>query len=253
MNVWRQGIKSVLTSVLPCDCILDRGPRPAKGIAVTFDDGPHPEYTPRILDELQRLQIRATFFIVGEAAARQPALVRRIAAEGHGLAGHSYTHSEPAATSAAVLLDEVQRTRALLEDLTGEPIRLFRPPKGKLTLTKLLGLWQARQTIVLWNQDPRDYRATGPEGILPWVAAYRPAAGDIVLLHDTHPHCIVALESLVQQVARQQETWNAADRFATVAEWLPGPPRKHLMSCHDGAVSLEKLSQLATAREDITT
>ncbi len=222
MNFFRQGIKSILTAVMPRDRILDCGPATAAGIALTFDDGPHPDYTPRLLDELHRFDIKATFFVVGKAVEQHPALMRRIVAEGHTVGSHTYTHSEPKYTSAAKLLDEVHRSLALIEDLTSQRPTLFRPPKGKLSLAKTLGLWKLRQTIVLWNQDPRDFRAALPAGILPWVASYRPTRGDIVLLHDTHPHCIPAIETLAHAVQQY-----GLGLFATVDEWLSN--RRHVV------------------------
>lgn len=215
MNPLRQGIKSLLTTVLPRDRCLVSGPRSATGIALTFDDGPHPEHTPRLLDELARHQVRATFFVVGQAVESYPDIARRIVDEGHALGSHTYTHSEPAETSATSLLDEVRRSLDLIEGLTGERPTLFRPPKGKLSITKSLGLWKLRQTIVLWNRDPHDYRADPNEGILPWVEAYAPLGGDIVLLHDTHPHCIQAIKPLVQRV-----TDSGLNDFLTVDEFV---------------------------------
>ncbi len=215
MNPFRQGMKTMMSAVLPRERWLTRGPDTATGIALTFDDGPHPEYTPRLLDELQKFQIRATFFVVGEAVERFPRLAKRIIAEGHTLGGHTYTHSEPTETSARKLMDEVRRSLDLIEDLTLQRLSLFRPPKGKLSLAKTIGMWKLQQTIVLWNCDPRDYRADAVQGIQPWVQDYRPERGDIVLLHDTHPHCIAAIEPIVQRVADQ-----GLGDFQTIDQWL---------------------------------
>ncbi|MDB5338179.1 MAG: polysaccharide deacetylase [Planctomycetaceae bacterium] len=215
----------MMSAVLPRERWLTRGPDTAAGIALTFDDGPHPEYTPRLLDELQKFQIRATFFVVGEAVERFPRLAKRIVAEGHTLGGHTYTHSEPAETSARTLMEEVRRSLNLIEDLTQQRVSLFRPPKGKLSLAKTIGLWKLQQTIVLWNCDPRDYRADPVQGILSWVHQYQPERGDIVLMHDTHPHCIGAIEPIVQVAADL-----GLGDFQTIEQWLsankrPAQPR----------------------------
>ncbi len=215
MNPFRQGVKTMMSAVLPRERWLTRGPDTATGIALTFDDGPHPEHTPRLLDELARFQIRATFFVVGQAVACFPHLAKRMIAEGHTLGCHTYTHSEPAETSARTLMDEVVRSLALIEDLTSQRVTLFRPPKGKLSLAKTLGLWELQQTIVLWNCDPRDYRADPLQGIQPWVLEYRPERGDILLMHDTHPHCIDSIEPIVQLAAD-----HALGDFQTIDEWL---------------------------------
>lgn len=213
MNVLRQAVKFAMSSVLAREKWLVRGPRSSSGIALTFDDGPHPEYTPRLLDELQRLDIVATFFVVGEAAAKNPELVRRMAAEGHAVGTHSYTHSEPRLTSSNQLRDEVRRSIELCTNLMGTAPTLFRPPKGQLTWSKTWDLWGMKQTIVLWNQDPRDYQA-GERGVQSWINEYRPAKGDIVLMHDIHPHCIAAIESLKRTVEARR-----LGRFARIDEW----------------------------------
>jgi peptidoglycan/xylan/chitin deacetylase (PgdA/CDA1 family) len=215
MNFVHQGIKLALTNLLPQNkWLLVRGPRSADGVALTFDDGPHPNYTPRLLDELQRLGVVATFFIVGESAERNPELVRRIVAEGHAIGTHSYTHSEPRETSAKKLQQEVRRSLDLCRDLIGFEPTLFRPPKGKVTLQKAYQLWSANQSIVLWNKDPKDFLA-GVNGIQSWVERYDARGGDIVLMHDVHPHCIKAIEPLVRRIEVAQ-----LGPFCRVDKWM---------------------------------
>lgn len=235
MNPFRQGMKTMMSAVLPRERWLTRGPDTATGIALTFDDGPHPEYTPRLLDELQKFQIRATFFVVGEAVERFPRLAKRIIADGHTLGGHTYTHSEPAETSARKLMNEVRRSLDLIEDLTLQRLSLFRPPKGKLSLAKTIGMWKLQQTIVLWNCDPRDYRADAVQGIQLWVQEYQPQRGDIVLLHDTHPHCIAAIEPIVQRVAD-----HGLGDFQTIDQWLS--PSKRITRPESDELVLETSS-----------
>lgn len=220
MSLLRQSVKFVLARTVPRRRLLVRGgPEPAPGspqsrdsirhsalipqhfplsarIALTFDDGPHPEHTPRVLDRLAEAGVRATFFVIGREAERRPELVRRIHADGHVLGNHSYSHGEPGKTAPSVFLDEIDRTRSLLEDLLGEPCCLVRPPKGALTVRKLWGLWRRGQTVVLWNVDPRDYRMHSAADVRLWCARYEPHAGDIVLLHDNRPHGTTVAEEL---------------------------------------------------------
>src|SRR5207248_3179366 len=120
---------------------LVRGPRPSNSVCLTFAHGPPPVHTPQVLDALKAAGVPATFFVVGERAERHPTLIRRIVSEGHTLGHHSFTHSPPPLTPAAQLLDEVRRTGTLLRDITGRAPTLFRPPHGKLTTRKALGLW----------------------------------------------------------------------------------------------------------------
>jgi peptidoglycan/xylan/chitin deacetylase (PgdA/CDA1 family) len=200
----RWAAKAVLLSALPPRRILARLPQAADGaasVALTFDDGPHPEHTPRLLDLLGERRVPATFFVVGEGARRHPGIVRRIVAEGHDLGNHTYTHGDPRRTSPAALMDEVRRTRALLEDLTGHPCRLFRPPRGAIGAGKLLRLWADRQVVVLWSIDTRDCAMRSSHEMRAFCSLYRPEDGDIVLMHDDTPHAATAVEALPRLAA----------------------------------------------------
>lgn len=223
MSLLRQLTKTILTTCVSRRRLLTRGPR-ARGsvapqIALTFDDGPHPEYTPRLLDVLAERQLTATFFVIGELAERQPDLIRRIAVDGHELGNHTWTHSEPSRTSPRQFLDEVRRTDELLIELTGSPSRTMRPPKGELNWHKLTGLWQRGLNVALWNVDPRDYRMTSADDMTAWCATYEPHAGDILLMHDNHPWAITAVATLAARgVFQQFET-------TTVSNWTGASPR----------------------------
>ena len=168
-------------------------------IALTFDDGPHPEHTPRLVDQLDQLGLKATFFVVGRNAEKYPQLIRRMYAAGHEIANHTYTHSEPSQTSVEQFLAEIQQTDALVRQLTGLTMSTMRPPKGELNLSKLRGLWNARKTVALWNVDPKDYRMQDASEAMRWCEAYRPNDGDIVLLHDIHPHALKIVETLASR------------------------------------------------------
>ncbi len=232
MSSVRQVLKSTLETLLPQKVLIARGRHlctetaesktfvPA--VSLTFDDGPHPEYTSRLLDNLASCGLRGTFFVVGELAQRYPDLIRRMSDEGHEVANHSWTHSEPRETSTAKFIDEVRRTRDFLEEITGQPCRLMRPPKGELTAGKLWGLMRAGQTVVLWNHDPRDYRMESYCEMEDWCRAYRPAHGDIVLMHDIYPHAATAAVLLGTQSS------TAGLRYVTVSEWLRTAPRREV-------------------------
>ncbi|TXT38504.1 MAG: polysaccharide deacetylase [Planctomycetota bacterium] len=201
----RQLLKSLFAAALPKSLLLTHG-RVANDsgieIALTFDDGPHPEHTPRLLDVLAEAGVRGTFFVVGERAEQLPELVRRIADEGHELGNHTWTHSEPSQTSAARFLEEVARTRRLIQDLT---------------ISKALGLWRQQQTITLWNIDPKDFAMTDESAMTHWLNGFRPQSGDVVLLHDNHSRAAVAVEQLAT---------NSSLRFVTLSDWLhPAPDR----------------------------
>lgn len=215
MALLRQGLRHALTAALPRDRFLTRGPAGRREVALTFDDGPHPEHTPRLLDLLSEHGLTATFFVVGREAERYPLLIERMAREGHSIGHHSWTHSEPATTTTATLMSEVERTIALLATLTRRIPDRFRPPKGKVTVGKLVALLRARQRIALWSADPRDYALTSSEPLVEWARTHSPVNGEIVLLHDVHPHAAHALP--------QMANWSALHGIAFVGldQWLP--------------------------------
>jgi peptidoglycan/xylan/chitin deacetylase (PgdA/CDA1 family) len=212
----RQLARRAMTVSLPRRLFMTSGPPGSRSIALTFDDGPHPEYTPAVLDQLRRFGVRATFFVVGARAEAHPALIARMAREGHEVGHHSYLHGSPQETSALTLLRETRRTATLLHGMLGRPPRLYRPPHGKLTPGKLLGLWAMGQTIVLWNRDPKDFASTAVEPVQRWFESAPLVAGDIVLLHDVHAHIAPALRSVIERAAR------LGLGFGTPAEWRHG-------------------------------
>lgn len=209
----RQIIRNAMSAVVPRSMFLTQGPAGEPTAAMTFDDGPHPEYTPRVLDALARREAKATFFLIGRLAERYPDLVRRIAQEGHTIGNHSFEHSDPEQTSMRRLLKEVWRTDKLLFKLVGPRPRLFRPPNGNLTLGKLCGLWSSGQTVVLWNRDPKDYACRSAADLRSWVRENPTRGGDLFLFHDCWPHVASVLDELVDRAT------DAGLRFVTVSRW----------------------------------
>jgi peptidoglycan/xylan/chitin deacetylase (PgdA/CDA1 family) len=203
-----------MATALPRRLFLVRGPAASASVCLTFDDGPHPEHTPRLLDTLKELGVTATFFVVGQQAERYPNLVRRIAAEGHAVGHHTFYHTDLRRTSARQLAAEVRRTRDLLARLLGKAPNLFRPPHGKLTPAKLWSLWRAGQTVVLWNVDPKDYACRSADQLQAWCEAHPMQAGDLVLMHDDRPHAAMVLPGLIA-VARQRGL-----TFSTIPDWV---------------------------------
>jgi peptidoglycan/xylan/chitin deacetylase (PgdA/CDA1 family) len=198
---------------LPHRWFFVRAPAGSNAITLTFDDGPHPDYTPRLLDELKEQRVAATFFVIGKLAERYPDLVRRMAAEGHAVGNHSFDHVQPHGTSAEQLVAEMKRTRDLLASLIGEAPTLFRPPYGRVTFWKLLHLWWAGQTVVLWNVDPKDYTCQTAEEVRAWFADRPLQGGDVVMMHDNLPHAAQVLPHLVE-LARARGMG-----FTTVSHW----------------------------------
>jgi peptidoglycan/xylan/chitin deacetylase (PgdA/CDA1 family) len=207
-----------MAASIPRRLFMVSGPPASQKVSLTFDDGPHPVHTPVLLDRLAVHGIRATFFVLGRQAEQHPDLVRRIAAEGHDVGHHSFTHGDPVTTSALDLLTESRRTARLLRELLGHPPRLFRPPHGKITAGKALGLWATGQTIVLWNQDPKDFSCGSSEALRGWFAERALAGGDVVLLHDVHPYAGESVEAIAAAVTGR------GLGFCPVSSWFDSGP-----------------------------
>ena len=219
MGLVRQLGKAILTACLTTNRLLVHGSRTGAcwnpAISLTFDDGPDPQHTPRLLDECARLGIRGTFFVIGKKVVAEPHLARRIVAEGHELGNHTWSHADPARISAADFLKEVEDTSRLLQDVCGVDCRVTRPPHGKLTWAKMCGLWRLGHTIALWNVDSKDYRMSDSREIQRWCAAYLPRHGDVVLFHDNHQFAKLALAEFARRGVF------GAHSSVVVSDWLP--------------------------------
>lgn len=186
--------------ILPNRLFVTHGSRGDNKVYLTFDDGPHPEHTPRLLDELARLGIKATFFVVGRQVLRHPELVRRMAAEGHTVANHTFLHSDLRLMTAGETVFGAEALRKDLRALLGQDIWLYRPPRGKIRPAQALALWRAGYTIVLWSADARDWACQGAEQVRAWATEYPLRGGDIVLMHDRLPYAAEALPRLLAAV-----------------------------------------------------
>jgi glycosyltransferase involved in cell wall biosynthesis/peptidoglycan/xylan/chitin deacetylase (PgdA/CDA1 family) len=213
-STWRQLARRGLAFLLPRKLLMVRGSQSIRSICLTFDDGPHPDHTPRLLDFLSHEGISATFFVVGREAEKHPELVRRMAAEGHAVGSHSYSHPKRAELSRLQMAQEVSRGKAVLENILGSKSLLYRPPQGKVTAPDLLWMWRAGLTVVLWNVDPRDYASTSADTVRDWFRGRTLQPGDVVLFHDTHPHALAVLPDLIRSARGRGLS------FTTVREWI---------------------------------
>ena len=153
-------------------------------VALTFDDGPHPEGTPRVLELLRAADARATFFLVGEQVERFPELAREIAASGHEVAVHCFRHVSLMRRLPAATRDDLDRTADAIREATGAELRRYRPPYGILTLPALRHARARGWDTVLWRRAGRDWRADAtPESIAARLLG-DVRGGEILLLHD---------------------------------------------------------------------
>lgn len=198
----RQLVRRALTSALPTPLFITRGPSRSRSLCLTFDDGPHPETTPRVLDVLAREQTRATFFVVGREAERYPEIVKRMEGEGHAVGHHSYSHPNPMAVPGLAMVQDARRSNQVLRAVLGHPVRFYRPPHGKLRPLDFLAGWAQRQALVLWNVDPKDFAQPSAEHIVEWFAARPLRGGDLILMHDVAAHTAAALPSIIAGARR---------------------------------------------------
>src|SRR5437764_776598 len=170
--------------------LYHQGAGGAHEVALTFDDGPDPEWTPKILDILKAAKVKAAFFLVGVNAERYPKLVQRIVDEGHEIGNHTYYHPNLALCWPEHIRIELNATQLLIQSLTGRATTLFRPPSAADTqparLAELIPLQIAQDQnymVVLENIDPQDWAKPGADVILQRIKQQR-HDGSIILLHD---------------------------------------------------------------------
>lgn len=195
----RQLARRVLAKTLPRRSFLVEGPKRSNQVFLTFDDGPHPVHTPRLLEVLRQHDVWATFFVLGAQVYKHPDIVQEIVADGHSIGHNTFHHGEPSSVSAEVLMRELQETERLLKALMNNRTRMFRPPHGKLSAGKLWKLIRGGYQTILWNLDPKDYRCQTQEELDAWFQKHPVAAGDIVLLHDVHPFAAEALPTMIEE------------------------------------------------------
>jgi peptidoglycan-N-acetylglucosamine deacetylase len=141
------------------------GPRRPGELALTFDDGPNTAWTPRILEILAHNEIRAIFFMVGSRAEAEPALVRQVVAAGHLVGNHSWSHPNLAYSSASRIANELSRAKQALEQISGAPVRYFRPPFGARRPEVLRAARRLGMIPVLWNAMTTDWKEPSADAI----------------------------------------------------------------------------------------
>ena len=186
-------------------------------LALTFDDGPHHSLTPQLLDILAARQIRVTFYVIGSRVQREASLTRRIAAEGHEIGNHTWSHPSLSGLSDAAVLSEIDRTTQVIYDTVGRPPVTMRPPYGNLTGRQRLMLHRDRNLpTVLWSVDPRDWQRPGSAVVSARIlGASHP--GGVILAHDIHGGTVRAMpDTLDTLIARGYQ-------FVTVSELIGWP------------------------------
>ncbi len=155
-----------------------------KRIALTFDDGPSPVWTSKILDELKKAGVKATFFMVGHHVQKYPDIARRVAEEGHTIGNHGYAHSVLLYYTPAEIEEEIKYTEHVIRETTGRTTKIFRPPKAWLSKSIKEKIKSMGYDVVLWSLNSKDWVSFNHRDIVRYLIP-RVKNGDILLFHDS--------------------------------------------------------------------
>lgn len=157
-------------------------------IAFTFDDGPHPVWTEKLLDGLKERGIRVTFFVIGQSAEEHPELIQRMLEDGNQVGNHTYSHVQLTACKTDQALEEIQKTQEVIYDATGFQPRYIRPPFGSWN-----EVLQDKTNLqsVLWDVDPYDWKVQNTDIIVQRILE-QTEDGSIILLHDVYEESVEA-------------------------------------------------------------
>ncbi len=194
-----------------------------KVVALTFDDGPSPIWTPQILDVLKAAQVQATFFMIGKHVQEYPEVARRVASEGHEIGNHSYDHQVLVYYTTQELEKEIKDTQTVINKVTGLTTKYFRPPKAWLTDDEKKDIRRMGYETILWSLNTKDWVSFDDRYIVKYILAHvRP--GDILLFHDSggvfkleggkRKETVKAVEQLVEKLKEQ------GYRFVTISGLL---------------------------------
>ena len=193
-------------------------------IAMTFDDGPSAENTPRLLEMLKQRNIKATFFLIGQNVVSNPDLVRRILAEGHEIGNHSWTHPQLSKLSDDRVTAEITQTQDAIKDASGFTPTLLRPPYGAITprqrewIENRFGL-----NIILWSVDPFDWKRPGASVITQRILSQtRPGA--IILSHDIHKQTVDAMPATLDALIAKGYKFATVSQLIAMNKPKPTPP-----------------------------
>ncbi|MBO7292589.1 MAG: polysaccharide deacetylase family protein [Clostridia bacterium] len=185
-------------------------------VALTFDDGPHPRYTPMILDILAEYDAKATFFVIGKNLEEYGEVAKRVVREGHEIGNHTYSHPTLHGVSKGELMREILVTESLIEETIGTPPSVFRPPEGYCPDGIKAVASENGFSVILWDIDTRDWAGGNSHDIAEHVMK-KTVPGSIILFHDyiakNSPTPAVLKEILPRLTA-------AGYRFVTVSELL---------------------------------
>lgn len=188
-------------------------------ISLTFDDGPDPAFTPRILDLLDRHGAKATFFSMGFNAAEHPGLLKEVVAAGHEIGSHGWQHLNLTRISPRATYEEIEAGRKAVEDAVQVPVKLFRPPYGRFDEAAVRFLASSREDMIVWSLTRGELAWRDPQRVASHIAeSARP--GEIVMLHDGigratfNPKAERSLRVIARREVEQRALPEILDRIA---------------------------------------
>jgi len=190
--------------------VIRKGPRKGLKLALTFDDGPHPEFTPKLIQILKDANVPATFFMIGHMADSYPDMVKLAFKNGFEIANHTYSHVTLTKLTNEQASTEYRATNDILKKLTGKTPRFCRPPGGDFDLNVLEAGFSEGLTTVLWTDDPGDYNNPG-DSILLETETAKLSAGGIILLHDGSQDTVDTLAKFIASCKRRGFQFVALD------------------------------------------
>ena len=209
VDTWSEGI-DIHVSDGETDATEEKAGLSERKIAITFDDGPHPVYTKKLLDGLKERDVKATFFVLGQNAEKYPEIIERMKEEGHIIGNHTYSHIQLRSGNRSQFRDELVLTNETISGITGEEVQYVRPPYG--TWDKKLEE-ELNMFPVLWNVDPNDWCTGNADKVTKRIVGKARENG-IILLHDCYQSSVDAALSSIDILAEK------GYEFVTVEEIL---------------------------------
>jgi len=191
---------------------LMQGDPAKRAVTLTFDDGPHPDYTPQLLAILKQYNIKATFFVVGEMAEQYPDLVKAEQAEGHTVGNHTYHHVNLTRIPEAEVQTEWQGCEDVVQSILGVTMKYCRPPGGDYDDAVIRAAQAVGLITVLWTDDPGDYASPGDKVIETRVLG-KIENGAIILLHDGIQQTIDVLPQIIQHLQQRGFAFETVDQM----------------------------------------
>ncbi|MFA6449486.1 MAG: polysaccharide deacetylase family protein [bacterium] len=189
------------------------GNRKKKRIALTIDDGPHPRYTPELLEILKEHNVKATFFVVGEMAEKYPDLIKMEVAAGHEIGNHTYHHVNLKKIPEDYIAAEIKECDAVIRRLTGKSTQLFRPPGGYYNKNIADVSGALGYTLILWTADAGDYASPGENVIIDRLLR-KTDNGAVIIIHDGVRQTVEALPKIIEKLKSRGYV------FVTVSELM---------------------------------